>query len=258
MQIDDTKLGAYLDGELPADEYADIAKALESDKALQKRLSAMEQADALLKATYGALDSQPIAQSLIDTIKQSGQNAAPAGNVLPLSFARKAPRPIPNFWPTSIAATLLVLVGATFMLTRGNGGQQNHAPQLVVAANISPDNPLYSIIETTPSARSVVFDQTNQVYAKPVMTLRLAQGQVCREILLTSNDFQQRALVCKNNDSWRVRIAGPMQTNTTSKGYQTASDSTGDYDAKLDALNPQPPLNTKEEQRMMAMGWQAQ
>jgi hypothetical protein len=256
MQIDDIQLGAFLDGELSADEYADIAKALQSDVALQKRLSAMEQADALLKATYGAQDSQPIAQSLIDTIKQSSQGAAPSSNVLPLSFARKPNRPLMQYWPASIAATLLVLVGATFMLSRFNGGQQNYTPQLVAAASITQDNPLYAVIEATPSAQTVALDPIHRVSAKPVMTLRLADGQICREILVTSDDQYQRALVCKQDDGWSVRIAGPTQPNTVSKGYQTASGPAGEYDVKLDALNPQTPLNADEELHIMATGWQ--
>ncbi|MEM9796170.1 MAG: anti-sigma factor [Pseudomonadota bacterium] len=97
----DTKLSAFLDGELPEAETREIEAALATDPALQAELDALMEADAAAQAAFDAMLDEPVPVALAAAIQ-----SAPVGAVA------NRPEAPSGRWLIAASAALALLVGA--------------------------------------------------------------------------------------------------------------------------------------------------
>ena len=144
--ITDEKLSAFLDGELPENEAADIEQALGEDEGLVQRLEQLSRVDDLLRGAVDALEQE--ARPAIEH--------APASAPLPanefVSTKASAPAQAANdnpWWRVSLAASVALAVG---LMAGGTlFGSAPSEPDGVQLASYTADDGLGSFLETAAS-----------------------------------------------------------------------------------------------------------
>ena len=251
LKLNDELLSAYLDAELPANEQARVEKALAADTKAQQRLEHLRYNDTLLQKVYSTLDEKPLPEGLVSQILAANDS----GSTRVVRFDPRRRRvPGGMFWPASIAAALLVFLGMGYGVRTMSGPHYRHASQVLASHTIKTQNPLYAVLENTPAARTVALVEKTAITARPVMTLRLADGRLCREVRVSDPASVQTALACREGGTWTIRLRGKPGVASGSGGYRTASADSA-FDAALDRLGAQAPLDAKEAAALMARGW---
>jgi hypothetical protein len=221
---------------------------LGKDIEAQERLAQLQGNDALLKTAFGTLDVAPISETLQAQILAAGQKA-PENNVVALHPRRGNAARAPYFWPASIAAALVIVMGVGI----GINGASNAPKPLIAQNTIEQSNPLYAVLERTPSAETV--NLKGNLSATAVMSLRLADNSLCREIVLNTKKREQRALACRHDGRWDVRVRDEVRPYKKDVGFQTVSDQGAGFDAALDQLGAQTPLSPDEEKSLISTQW---
>ncbi|MFQ5346351.1 MAG: hypothetical protein ACE5ED_00720 [Rhodothalassiaceae bacterium] len=245
--ISDERLGAYLDGELPAHEAADIAAALARSPELAARLARLRDADRLAARALHAIDDRPLPPVVAAML------APGAGTpVLRPRFWRAAARPL------ALAASIALLVGfgAGFLLHARFG---TGAPASTIAAaslgEIDRDQPLFAVLETTPSGTRKLLAGLG-IEATPTLSFRAKDGRYCREMLIAGRDLARRGLFCRGPGGvWRAlaMVTAPAADETA---YVPAADpATALLDRAISARIAGAPLDAAEERRLIEEGW---
>ena len=198
VHIDDEKLSAWIDGELPEDEARTIADAIAQDASLRKRADMFAEANALVGDFAALADAAPMPASvanLLDAARADNANS----NVVPL---RASPRSIGRFWPTAIAASAAAIIG--YIAGAGDDFRGDGAAALLAAGPVASDGALFAALETTPSGASAEIGAGTSL--TPVFSFRTADNRLCREIQIDGATAAQ-GLACRQNSGWRIEVA---------------------------------------------------
>jgi hypothetical protein len=243
----DEELSAFLDGALAPAEASALRTALEEDTVLAARLSDL----AAVQAALGEAFNQPLQEQTpprFQAILDAAFPAPPADNIVALSQRRqeKPKLPTPQRWRTPLAAGLALVIGAVGGAQFTRSDRSHEIAQLEVGV-IAPGNPIFSALETRPSAELVKITATDVV--RPVLTFKDAQGRVCREFEMASSASMAIGVACRGATAWRLEILLPAADRPSDgQGYVEASgfDSTA-LDAVLARLGAGAPLDAAEE-----------
>ncbi len=266
MTISDQRLSAFMDGELPAKEHAEIEKLLETDTELQARLQGFQSADEIAVSIIKEIDETPL-PAAVTALLSPNENTAPSQQTPPERWRNKRPgglffqRPVllSKLAPIALAASLLLMIG----LLVGRHSLSFVAPplnsNLVTAKAIATDSLLFQALEETPSAMAVRDDSGASI--TPLLTFQTAQGAWCREITITDGGEPMRALACKTGSDWQLEIAMIEETSNGATSpslgdYRPAtSASPAEFDAYINDKISGDPLSAEEEQTLIENGW---
>ncbi|MEZ5894080.1 MAG: zf-HC2 domain-containing protein [Parvularculaceae bacterium] len=248
MTITDEMLSAYIDNELPPQEAARIREALDADAMLAARLEALRAPDKLIAAVYGAIDDEPMPQSVLAMLQGKSAKAG-GGNVV--AFPSRQWLRSPRQWATPLAASIALAIGV------GTGMQIANAPdetRYALAGSVDPASSLFRALETTPSGDSVKL--AADMSMTPLLTFQAADGGYCREFSISSRAQNQRAVACRGDKQWIVVIAIADESATTG-GYATASSGlNAQFDTFVDAAMSGDALAAEIENDLIARRWQ--
>ena len=275
MIISDQRLSAFMDGELPAEDHAEIEKLLETDSELQERLQRFQGADEIAVSMIKEIDEAPMPAAVTALLSPS-MSSAPSQPTPPERWRNKRPgglfqRPVSfsKLAPIALAASLLLMIG----LLVGRHSLSFVAPPLnsniVVAEAIAPDSLLFQALENTPSSIPVSDDKGASI--TPLLTFQTAQGSWCREIIIADGGEPQRAapmraLACKdgsgkNGSDWQLEIAmvdamanGAIPSSLGDYRPATSAGPT-EFDAYINDKISGDPLSADEEQALIENGW---
>ena len=235
--VEEDKFFAWLDGELPADEAAQVEAEVAADPKLS-RLAEEHRAMATgLRSAFGTVESQPVPERL-----QRGEKVVSLADARASREVRRAP----SLWVQmgALAATLAVGIVTGNMLSIGflPGGSsdpiQTEAGRLVASADL--ENALYAQLASAP------------VDAGPRigLTFRDKTGAICR----TFEDRATSGLACRESGDWRIRSV-----------FQGAEDQTTDYRMaggpnpqlleEVDAIIDGEPFDAAQEKATAEKGW---
>lgn len=252
----DEVLSAFIDGELPPEEMEAVRRSVETNAALAARIAALKRADRLVAGAYRGIDDEPMPQSVLDLLAARGEAAGVDGSNV-IAFA---PRRLPGgrpAWAAALAASLALAVGLGLGLQLATGGAPS-AGAILIAGVIEKGDPLYSALETAPSAETVSVGKGGASLT-PVLTFRSEAGDYCREFMTEAGGRSNRGLACRQNDQWTVEFAvaaTPQPVDGAS--YTTASsDLNAAFDSFVDELIADQPLAPEEEQAVIEAGWKA-
>ncbi len=245
--IRDQQLSAYLDGELPPDETAAIEKALVRSPALEARLARFREADRLAADALHGIDDRPLPPAVATLL---------------------APRPEtpvlrPQFWrpfvrPLALAASIALVVGFGI----GFLASAQFAPRLpaeaVAAASlgeITRDQPLFPVLETTPSGTPRVLAGLD-LEATPTLSFRARDGRYCRELVVAGRDRARRGLFCRTRAGAWQALAMVAAPGPDENAYAPAADTgTALLDRAISDLIAGAPLDGTTERRLIEEGW---
>lgn len=244
MPITDEMLSAYLDGELGPVESSQVEAALKADPALALRLQTLEAATRRFVDAIRAADNEPMPASVEALLRPK------ADNVVQFKQAkREAPK-----WlvPAAMAATLaaIILAGGNFGRAPGVDG----GAFAVAAGPVDPRSSLHRALEKTPSAEEAA---VNGGSIKPVATFHLADGGLCREFIAVSGAYAARAVACRGDRQWTVKIAAE-EAAPANGGYQTASGPASAISDYVDGAIAGDALGVEEESALIKGDWKAE
>lgn len=240
IKITDEQLTGFLDGELPPEDMARIKKAVENDIELQIRQEEFLRADVLWQDAVSATQTGDVPQAVLDMLKED--------DVTPVNDNDNLRR-----WRLPVAASLAFAIGLTvpsFLNSEGTGFDGT-----VLAGQIQQGNPVYAMLEGTPSAQSVKLGGNEAVTAKPVLTFATSDGSYCREFIISTMSSATRNVACRSDKSWDVLMTSRTRPISESE-YQTVSAETDQaIDSLIDNIIDGIPLEKHAEKSLLDTSW---
>jgi len=228
--IGDEMLGAYIDGELSAEEQLQVEQALAADPALRRRLERLRRSDGLVRGAFAEIEGEPVPERL------RGAADTSRGQRRPLRH-RVAP-------PMLAAAAALVLgLALGYLLAPGP------PPMAGLTAGALPaGGPIATALEHEPSGEVL---ETPELRIAPLATFRNTRGQYCREYQVRgAGGPAVRAVACRQQGVWQNRA---LFTPEDGDGYRQAG---GTQRLRRLVAGPQAQaLDHDAEARALASGW---
>ncbi len=235
----DEILSAYIDGETDPATTAEIDKALEADASLVARIEALRGNDALLRDAFSeTLAARPFALS-----EPEVQNV--------VSFRKRAMPAMHRPMWGAIAACL------AFLLVGGAGGYflrgaPASAPFTVESnGSVVASNELAGAISR---ARGGVSEPVAGGTMRVVLSFKSASGFPCRQFEVSRADAGWTAIACRRNDTWNV--AAVVAKGGGATPFQTAAGPDEALSKVADDLGFREPMDSDDEARAIAAGWQ--
>ena len=238
--IDDTKLLAWIDGELPAPEAARVAAAVAADEALAARAEAHRGLARRLSAGFAPL---------LDAFESGAAQGEASANVISLADARTARTAAgaarsasgaspENRWLlfTALAATLVIGVVAGSQ-SGGPHGVADAPGALVASASLS--GALDRQLAGRPGPIRVS------------LSFRDRAGDYCRSFTGSA----LAGIACRDETGWRLRYAAAASELVGA--YRTAAAGDPALLAAADAMISGKPLNAEGERMAQSKGWMA-
>lgn len=242
MTITDEQLSAFIDGELSPGVMKEIAAAIDADANLRRRADALAANDAILKRAYSAIDEAPMPAAVTALLKEP----APADNVIAL----KRPAPLAR-WSMPLAASVALGAGVALGLMLAEPGRMAPGGGVMIAGAISPADALHAALEQTPSGDAVAIGGGRT--AAMVLTFK-SDGAYCRELTIEDAATRSRAIACREDGRWSVKLAAAEQG--AGSGYATAASGvSAAFDAGADALGAGKPLDRAVENALLQTKW---
>lgn len=183
MSVDEEKLIAYADGELPDADRAEIERALESDAELRRRLDAHLRLRRRLSAAFDGALQEPVPERLT----KMARGGAP---VVDLADRRA------RTWSVREWGALAASLAAGVVL--GVGVMSANTPMIAVTADgMAARGTLARALETQLAA-----DETDAV--RIGLTFRTEEGGYCRTFDIVRN--ATAGLACRDEDGWNVAV----------------------------------------------------
>jgi hypothetical protein len=234
MTIDDATLMAYADGELSAEERAEIERALAADPALRAQLETHQKMRAQLSGAYADVLDDPVPESLHTAARGPAPRAA---EVVDFSARREAK----TKWSVrEWGAMAASLVGG---LVIGLGAMNTQSPLIAVTADgMSARGTLERALNT-----QLASDEAGAV--RIGLSFRVEDGAYCRTFELTERGTS--GIACRGANGWDV----PM---TAAHGAQGDIRMAGASEAVLNVVATMiegDPLDAEAETTARDAGW---
>ena len=269
--INDERLMAYVDGELPPGERRAVEAALAHDADLRARLVAFEETGRRLGSVFDHALSEPVPPALLDLVRTAPMRASRAAsssrmlsNIKKLVASLTAPTPM---WAKAMTAAALLAVGLMLgLLIRGfstNSGPSLHAFLEADGNHIWARGPLAATLEDVRSNEMKQWTTAsgNTATAMPILTFKDRTGHYCREysVDVASDDSAALGLACRNRaGQWSIVIhTAEDLTRDGDAVYRPASGSANErVNALLTHMRSGEDLGSSEEDALIRRGWQ--
>jgi anti-sigma factor RsiW len=255
----DEELSAFLDQALEPARGSQLTAALATDAGLRERLEALRQANEAARLAFDAVLDEPVPDRFRAVIAAAASAPADAAPVIDLAARRSRRAALPMDWRIPLAASVALALGwAGGAATRGPG-DVGHQLVRADATVVDAANPLFRLLNETPSATEAQFGAAGDVF-KPVLSFAAADGRFCREFELASEQAVAVGVACREAQEWRVEIllAADDRPDATGGYVQASGFNEGALDAALDALGAADALGPEEEAALIAQGFLAQ
>ncbi|MDX1498889.1 MAG: hypothetical protein R3176_03265 [Woeseiaceae bacterium] len=248
---DDSKLSAFIDGELDERETEALTARLADEPALRARLEAMRAADEATRKVFATLDERPLPQGVMDLLGASA--AAPGGDNV-VAFPQRGIR---RFFQAPVAIAASVALVAGFLVSR----QLEQVPDagldagLVTAGVVDADSALHGLLETGSSGeeRPLGADARGRV----LLTVADASGDYCRQFVVEGAGRAAHAVACRRAGDWELEAVGFAPAAAPGTFQQAAGPVPPAVDATVDAITGgSDPLSLEEENRVISESWE--
>ena len=237
MTFDDDTLMAYADGELSAEERAEIERALAADPGLSERLEAHQRMRTLLSGAYSDAMDEPVPERLLTAVRGPAPRKP---EVVDLSARREGRAKWSVREWGAIAASL---AGGLII---GFGAMNTQSPLIAVTADgMSARGALERALDT-----QLASDEAGAV--RIGLTFRDVDGAFCRTFELTQRGTT--GVACRGADDWDIAM-------TAAQGAQGDIRMAGASEAVLNVVATMidgDPLDAEAETAARNGGWRAE
>lgn len=253
----DSRLSAYLDGELSAAESQDIEALIASDPQAAARLQALATARADFETSSHEIDEIPMSASLAATLErlEDADEDRSDGNVIAFPVWQRAASFMKQH--RAVAASVAVATGAMTLQT-AIPAQVASVEGLPANGTLYADSGIGRVLEA--SASGTTESVGDGVTVTPRFTFASDDG-FCRVADTTSEAAQARFVACREDAGWRVAIAtfSASTSGSPDAPYRTASQAGAEsVETFLDSAMTNAPLGAQEEADLIDTGWPGQ
>ncbi|MGD9815469.1 MAG: anti-sigma factor [Hyphomonadaceae bacterium] len=233
MSIDDDRLMAFADGELPAAERAEIEAALAQDETLREKLAAHRRLRARLSGAFDGALEEPVPERL-----RAAAGAAGPAKVVNLA-EHKAAR---QRWSAREWGAMAASVAAGLLI--GVGVMNAHAPLIAATDDgLVARGALANALD-----EQLASDEAGLV--RIGLSFRAIDGGYCRTFDLVRRDTA--GLACRSGDGWRIALTATH----ASGGEVRMAGGAEEVLAAVDARIAGEPLDAERERQARDAGWQ--
>lgn len=250
MTINDDILSAFLDGELPEHEMAQVQDAIASDAGIAIRFNELARVHALVSQQAALIDQVPMPESVLALLQsgptQTDKRQQPAAsNVVELSRLRKVRLQAQQFMHehAALAASIALVIGFA-------GGQW-----LSVDKSNAGDAALYAALDVSPSGQQVALGDGSQIMAR--FSFMDTESRFCRQYQVQDEVGSSENLACRDQSGWTLMASARIPGQSATQSYTTASGPRL-LDSLLDVMMTGPALSQSEEQAAINSQWQAE
>ena len=239
MTFNDELIGAYLDGELPEAERAEVERALTSNNGAAARLERLRGTDALLRTALRDHSAQNSTDALLRKAVLGEQGDPIARQLL----GEVAPAPRAELWVRRAAAIAAACVLGVLV---GRVG----APQGYVTADMRLSPEVSRILDRAASGE---FSPLARGEMGVAVSFRAENGSLCRQFRTQSGQETSDAIACRDGAAWRLvaQAAAPAQS-----GFRAASGAADPIAAAAESMGAAV-LSDTEESALIAADWRS-
>lgn len=255
--ITNEMLSAYIDGELAPQEMERVREAIAADELLAARLRQFRRVDRLLTEFSSAIDAQPVPPAVLALLNppvadaDAAESAAPRAVVLPLTR-----RPLHRGAGALALAAGLVLAVAIVLQFNARDGAQTGFEELVRTGAVVPSSPLHHALEDVRSDETYALASGAGLEITPVLSFVSTAQEYCREFRVEAAARAARGVACRRDDRWETLKVAAAEARGSDAHYATATaEMDEDFDAFVDGLVADAPLDADAEARALQGGW---
>ena len=250
----DTRLSAYLDGELDEAGSEALETLIASNEQVAARLEALATARADFETSAHEIDDIPMSASLAATLErlELDEDEDADDTIIAFPVLQRASSFMRQH--RAIAASVVVATGAMTLQT-AIPAQMASLDSLPTSGTLHADSGIGSVFEAGASGQSV--EIANGVMVTPRLTFSTGES-FCRVADTASADSEARLVACREETGWRVAIASfsASASGAEDAPYRTASQAGAQsVESFLDAAMTTAPLSVDEEAALIESGW---
>ncbi|GGC66172.1 anti-sigma factor family protein [Marinobacter halophilus] len=235
MRITDEVLSAFLDHELSEPEMDAVREQLALDPGLADRLAELAAVDAELQRHYGAIDDQPMPDSVTRLLDQP-KPAASSDNVVAFPWWRQ----LRAHSGKAVAAAVIAGLAMTQWL---------NTPALNEPAGLA----LAEVLEHEASGRAYAL--SSDVTLTPRLTFQNQAGDWCRQFRVDRPAAASEQIACRDGSGhWEVVAQVDVPATPGTQRYQTASGGSV-LDDELDRRMSGSPIAPEAEMTLLETQW---
>lgn len=218
----DEVLMAFADGALEEPSFSELASAIENDAGLAARVEALALGRDVAKQAFGPLEPVPfqLHRKVDIAIRRAEQGRAPL-----LALAAAA----------SVAVVVALPIGWF-------AGQHSATTAPVLMAGSELGGEVTALLSTLPSGSELRLATGTQL--RVIASFETAEGNLCRELEMTTAQTAAVVVGCRQADTWRVAFS--TSSLPAGNGYAPAS-SLEALDAYLSAIGAGEPITGEAE-----------
>lgn len=242
MNINDETLSAFLDGELPPAEMAQVRARLAEDPALADRVAELSAVDKRVRERAHAIDERPL-PSGVQKLLAEDDTKAESAQVIAFPLWRRARQALNA--QTGIAAAIALAFGFGLAEITDNAGN----PQADAFQSVAER------LETLPSGTSETLPDGREI--TPRLTFVNRDGQHCRQYSVTGAGERSEHIACRAQqaDAGWEELARVRQPAAAPGSYQTASGGSL-LDSALDQMMDGGIIEPEQEKQLIEGDWQ--
>lgn len=259
VHVPDELIMAYADGQVSAEEKAWLDGILAVDPTVRARLEPFLATGHGQLPVFDALLSAPVPDRLIDAVRgikpapQASRQVAKAAVARPGWFERLFPNGFGLSPALGYAATLLVGVGLGNVLLTSEPAD----PALLRADRdgFVASGRLQVALDTIASGDR---KQIREGDVRPVLTVRDAEGRICRQYEIVSRNKGPQGLACRESDGeWRITVLTGGETAASARNASQGDNPVleGMVGAAVKSLPGHSELSAAEELYLIEKGW---
>lgn len=233
MSVTPEELAAFADGQLPGEEEARVAAAVEADPGLAAKVAAHQELKSKLSRHFAPILDEPVPERLSEMLGKSDDEAAEVVDFTAAKQRNDNKQRMPGWaWGGSAIAASLV-AALVFTTQSGPGPTQEYADvRLASALDIQ-------LVATQPS------DAESRI----LLSFRNEVGEYCRAY--SGADFS--GIACRDSEGWRLEAIGDGSPAQQSEFRMAGSESDVLQQAQEMAVSGA--LSAEEEAAAQDAGW---
>jgi negative regulator of sigma E activity len=243
----DEQISAFLDGELVPAEMDALAKDVEADADLAKRVERLGAANTAFVQAVSAIDKRPMSAGIEKLLAEPPAEQTGA-KVLP--FRKRSV----GAWVMEHRALAASLLCAAIVGGIASGLREETDPFAPKADGvILASSPLHNALEAASTDQAVLISAG--VSATPRLTFASDTGAWCRQFDVASQKGVTTAIACREGKTWRTQVA--VFGKSRGADYQIADAGKSPMlEAFIDKHMPGAALNAEQEKQAIKAGWE--
>ena len=238
MPIDETRLFAWLDGELDASEAAAVEAEVAADPRLAKMVEHHRAFEGRVRNAFATVAAEPVPERLAQAAQPSSAPTIDLDDRRRERDGRRSWSPVPQW--AAMAATLALGIGLGTLID----SERDASPVEIRGGK------MYAAAALDDELERQLASAGNDGDVRVGLTFRDQARTICR----TFSDARSSGLACRDGEDWRLRglFAAP---EGQSGDYRMAAGSDPNLNALVESTIAGEPFDARQEQSAKERGW---